>query len=212
MRLIVILSRKALKRLVDILGALVGLIILSPVMLVVAVVVYVSMGPPVLFRQERAGLNGRPFMLYKFRTMLDLRDERGNLLPDEKRLTRVGRFLRNWSLDELPQFWNVLKGDMSLVGPRPLLMEYLPFYTEREKLRHSVKPGITGWAQINGRNLLSWNERLEMDVWYVENWSILLDIKILFLTVIAVLNKKGLIVNPRSVMLDLDEERSQINV
>jgi len=160
------------------LGALVGLIILSPVMLVVAVVVYVSMGPPVLFKQERAGLNGRPFMLYKFRTMLDLRDEHGNLLPDEKRLTRVGRFLRNWSLDELPEFWNVLKGDMSLVGPRPLLMEYLPFYTEREKLRHSVKPGITGWAQINGRNLLSWNERLEMDVWYVENWSILLDIKI----------------------------------
>ena len=206
------LKRTTVKRLVDILGALVGLIILSPVMLVVAVVVYVSMGPPVLFRQERAGLNGRPFMLYKFRTMLDLRDERGNLLPDEKRLTRVGRFLRNWSLDELPQFWNVLKGDMSLVGPRPLLMEYLPFYTEREKLRHSVKPGITGWAQINGRNLLSWNERLEMDVWYVENWSILLDIKILFLTVIAVLNKKGLIVNPRSVMLDLDEERSQINV
>jgi len=212
MRLIVILSRKALKRLVDILGALVGLIILSPVMLVVAVVVYVSMGPPVLFRQERAGLNGRPFTLYRFRTMLDLRDKHGNLLPDEKRLTPVGRFLRNWSLDELPQFWNVLKGDMSLVGPRALLMEYLPFYTEREKLRHSVKPGITGWAQINGRNLLSWNERLEMDVWYVENWSILLDIKILFLTVIAVLNKKGLIVNPRSVMLDLDEERSQINV
>ena len=208
----IVIPRKVLKRLVDILGALVGLIILSPVMLVVAVVVYVSMGPPVLFKQERAGLNGRPFMLYKFRTMLDLRDERGNLLPDEKRLTRVGRFLRNWSLDELPQFWNVLKGDMSLVGPRPLLMEYLPFYTEREKLRHSVKPGITGWAQINGRNLLSWNERLEMDVWYVENWSILLDIKILFLTVIAVLNKKGLIVNPRSVMLDLDEERSQINV
>jgi len=208
----IVIPRKVLKRLVDILGALVGLIILSPVMLVVAVVVYVSMGPPVLFKQERAGLNGRPFMLYKFRTMLDLRDEHGNLLPDEKRLTRVGRFLRNWSLDELPQFWNVLKGDMSLVGPRALLMEYLPFYTEREKLRHSVKPGITGWAQINGRNLLSWNERLEMDVWYVENWSILLDIKILFLTVIAVLNKKGLIVNPRSVMLDLDEERSQINV
>lgn len=206
------LKRTTVKRLVDILGALVGLIILSPVMLVVAVVVYVSMGPPVLFRQERAGLNGRPFTLYKFRTMLDLRDKHGNLLPDEKRLTPVGRFLRNWSLDELPQFWNVLKGDMSLVGPRALLMEYLPFYTEREKLRHSVKPGITGWAQINGRNLLSWNERLEMDVWYVENWSILLDIKILFLTVIAVLNKKGLIVNPRSVMLDLDEERSQINV
>jgi len=207
-----LLKRTTVKRLVDILGALVGLIILSPVMLVVAVVVYVSMGPPVLFKQERAGLNGRPFMLYKFRTMLDLRDKHGNLLPDEKRLTPVGRFLRNWSLDELPQFWNVLKGDMSLVGPRALLMEYLPFYTEREKLRHSVKPGITGWAQINGRNLLSWNERLEMDVWYVENWSILLDIKILFLTVIAVLNKKGLIVNPRSVMLDLDEERSQINV
>jgi len=122
----IVIPRKVLKRLVDILGALVGLIILSPVMLVVAVVVYVSMGPPVLFKQERAGLNGRPFMLYKFRTMLDLRDEHGNLLPDEKRLTRVGRFLRNWSLDELPQFWNVLKGDMSLVGPRPLPTRYLP--------------------------------------------------------------------------------------
>jgi len=185
-------KRIPVKRLVDILGALVGLIILSPVMLVVAVVVYVSMGPPVLFKQERAGLNGRPFMLYKFRTMLDLRDEHGNLLPDEKRLTRVGRFLRNWSLDELPQFWNVLKGDMSLVGPRPLLMEYLPFYTEREKLRHSVKPGITGWAQINGRNAISWEEKFKLDVWYVDNWSIWLDLKILFITIYKVLKREGI--------------------
>jgi len=179
----IVIPRKVLKRLVDILGALVGLIILSPVMLVVAVVVYVSMGSPVLFRQERAGLNGRPFMLYKFRTMLDLRDEQGNLLPDEKRLTRVGRFLRNWSLDELPQFWNVLKGDMSLVGPRPLPTRYLPRYNEFQMRRHEVKPGITGWTQVKGRNSLSWEEKFKLDVWYVDHLSILLDLYIIFLTI-----------------------------
>lgn len=204
--------RYRIKRCMDILLSTFLLIIFSPIMLLIAILVYINLGSPVIFKQLRPGLHGKPFYIYKFRTMKDLRDENGNLLPDEQRLTRFGAFLRSTSLDELPELINVLKGDMSLVGPRPLLMEYLPFYTEREKLRHSVKPGITGWAQINGRNLLSWNERLEMDVWYVENWSILLDIKILFLTVIAVLNKKGLIVNPRSVMLDLDEERSQINV
>jgi len=187
-----LLKRTTVKRLVDILGALVGLIILSPVMLVVAVVVYVSMGSPVLFRQERAGLNGRPFMLYKFRTMLDLRDEQGNLLPDEKRLTRVGRFLRNWSLDELPQFWNVLKGDMSLVGPRPLPTSYLPRYNEFQMRRHEVKPGITGWTQVKGRNSLSWEEKFKLDVWYVDHWSILLDLYIIVLTIWKVLKHEGI--------------------
>jgi len=161
-------------------------------MLVVAVVVYVSMGPPVLFRQERAGLNGRPFTLYKFRTMLDLRDEHGNLLPDEKRLTPVGRFLRNWSLDELPQFWNVLKGDMSLVGPRPLPTRYLPRYNEFQMRRHEVKPGITGWTQVKGRNSLSWEEKFKLDVWYVDHWSILLDLYIIALTIWKVLKHEGI--------------------
>jgi len=188
----IVIPRKVLKRLVDILGALVGLIILSPVMLVVAVVVYVSMGPPVLFKQERAGLNGRPFMLYKFRTMLDLRDEHGNLLPDEKRLTRVGRFLRNWSLDELPQFWNVLKGDMSLVGPRPLPTRYLPRYNKFQMRRHEVKPGIAGWTQGKGRNSLSWEEKFKLDVWYVDHWSILLDLYIIVLTIWKVLKHEGI--------------------
>ena len=195
------------KRVVDIVLATMALVILSPVALVVALVIYFTMGSPVIFRQERAGLHGKPFVMYKFRTMLDLRDEKGNLLPDEERLTRVGRFLRRLSLDEIPQLWNVLKGDMSLVGPRPLLVEYLPYYTDREKKRHSVLPGITGWAQINGRNNLPWDERLEMDVWYVENWSLLLDIKILLITLLKVLRRENVCVSPRSVMLDLDKER-----
>lgn len=185
-------TKTAVKRLIDILGALVGLIILSPVMLVVAVAVYVSMGSPVLFKQERAGLNGRPFMLYKFRTMLDLRDEHGNLLPDEKRLTPVGRFLRNWSVDELPQFWNVLKGEMSLVGPRPLPTRYLPRYNEFQMRRHEVKPGITGWTQVKGRNSLSWEEKFRLDVWYVDHWSILLDLYIIALTIWKVLKHEGI--------------------
>jgi len=185
-------KRIPVKRLVDILGALVGLIILSPVMLVVAVVVFVSMGPPVLFKHERAGLNGRAFTLYKFRTMLDLRDEQGNPLPDEKRLTPVGRFLRNWSLDELPQFWNVLKGDMSLVGPRPLPTRYLPRYNEFQMRRHEVKPGITGWTQVKGRNSLSWEEKFKLDVWYVDHWSILLDLYIIVLTIWKVLKHEGI--------------------
>jgi lipopolysaccharide/colanic/teichoic acid biosynthesis glycosyltransferase len=154
--------------------------------------VRVNMGAPVLFHQERPGLHGRPFILYKFRTMRDLRDVEGRLLPDEMRLTRLGRILRSTSLDELPELFNVLKGEMSLVGPRPLLMEYLNRYTPEQARRHEVKPGITGWAQVNGRNAITWEEKFKLDVWYVDNWNLGLDLKILGLTLIKVLKREGI--------------------
>lgn len=181
-----------LKRLIDILVSFVAIVVLSLVIALIALAVRKYLGSPVLFRQVRAGFNGRPFTMYKFRTMLDARDAYGNLLPDEQRLTSFGRFLRSTSLDELPELFNVLKGDMSLVGPRPLLMEYLDRYTPWQARRHEVKPGITGWAQVNGRNALSWEEKFELDVWYVDNWSIWLDIKILLLTVWKVLRREGI--------------------
>jgi len=149
------------------------------------------MGRPVFFKQLRPGMNGKPFVIYKFRTMLDLKDKDGNLLPDEKRITAIGRFLRSTTLDELPEFWNVLKGDMSLVGPRPLLMEYLPRYTPEQARRHNVKPGMTGWAQVNGRNAITWEEKFKLDVWYVDNWNIPLDLKIIFLTILKVFKREG---------------------
>ncbi|MCS7242178.1 sugar transferase [Candidatus Caldatribacterium sp.] len=176
----------------DVTGAILGIAIFSPIMAIVAVLILATMGRPVLFRQERAGKEGKPFTLYKFRTMLNLKDEHGRLLPDEQRLTRIGRFLRSTSLDELPEFWNVLKGDMSLVGPRPLPVSYLTRYTEEQARRHEVKPGITGWAQVNGRNALSWEEKFRYDVWYVDHWSLWLDLKILLLTVIKVLKREGI--------------------
>lgn len=179
------------KRVVDVVLSALALVILSPMMLIIALVIRLTMGPPVLFRQQRPGLHGRPFTLYKFRTMTEARDEHGNLLPDEQRLTRLGRFLRSTSLDELPELWNVLKGDMSLVGPRPLLMEYLPLYTPEQARRHEVKPGLTGWAQVNGRNAISWEEKFKLDVWYVDNLSFWLDLKILALTLISVLRCYG---------------------
>lgn len=181
-----------MKRLMDIAGASVALILLSPVMLVLVLLARLKLGRPVLFRQGRPGLGGKPFKMMKFRTMTDERGPGGDLLPDEKRLVRFGRFLRESSLDELPELFNVLKGDMSLVGPRPLLMEYLPLYSERQSRRHEVRPGITGWAQINGRNALSWEEKFELDVWYVDNRSLWLDIKILFKTVLQVLKRDGI--------------------
>src|SRR5690606_244080 len=181
-------SRK-LKRVFDVVASSVLLVLLSPVIICIAVVIRVSMGPPVLFKQVRPGLHGRPFTMYKFRTMNDARDERGNLLPDSERLTRLGRFLRSTSLDELPELINVLKGEMSLVGPRPLLMEYLPLYTQEQARRHEVPPGITGWAQVNGRNAISWKEKFEYDVWYVDNWTLWLDLKILWQTLVAVLRR-----------------------
>jgi lipopolysaccharide/colanic/teichoic acid biosynthesis glycosyltransferase len=180
------------KRLIDILVALPVLIIFSPVLLLIIFLIRISCGSPVFFKQQRPGLKEKPFILYKFRTMKDVYDDAGNLLPDGERLTAVGRRLRKLSLDELPQFINVLKGQMSLVGPRPLLMEYLPLYNEKQKRRHLVKPGITGWAQVKGRNALSWDEKFELDVWYVDNWSPALDLKILFLTLVKVLKREGI--------------------
>lgn len=176
-----------LKRFFDILAAFSGLLLLSPVIVIVAWQVHRKLGSPVFFRQTRPGLHGKPFEMVKFRTMLDAHDENGNPLPDSERMTPFGRFLRSTSLDELPELWNVLKGDMSLVGPRPLAMAYLPLYSAEQARRHEVKPGVTGWAQINGRNSITWKKKFEMDVWYVDNQSLMLDIKILLLTVKKVL-------------------------
>lgn len=181
-----------MKRLFDILITIPLLFFVSPILVAIVIMVRLSLGSPVLFTQVRPGLHGRPFTMYKFRTMTDDRDEQGRLLPDAQRLTRIGRFLRNTSLDELPELFNVLKGDMSLVGPRPLLMEYLPLYSPEQARRHEVRPGITGWAQVNGRNALTWEEKFEYDVWYVDNWSLWLDIKILWLTLVAVLRRDGI--------------------
>jgi sugar transferase EpsL len=180
------------KRCIDVIGSGLGLIVLSPILAVVAVAIWMQIGRPIIFRQMRPGLNGQAFYMYKFRTMTDARDARGNLLPDEQRLTPIGKFLRKTSLDELPELINVLKGDMSLVGPRPLLMRYLDRYTPEQAKRHGVKPGITGWAQVNGRNALSWEEKFTLDVWYVDNCSLWLDLKILALTVIKVFKREGI--------------------
>lgn len=180
------------KRAFDFVVAGVCLLLILPVLVVLGPMLLIHLGLPIFFRQTRPGLHGKPFQMLKFRTMTNERDEHGNLLPDAERLTRLGRFLRATSLDELPELWNVLKGDMSLVGPRPLLMEYLPLYSERQARRHDVRPGITGWAQINGRNALSWEEKFELDVWYVENQSFWLDVKILFLTLWKVIRREGI--------------------
>lgn len=196
-----------IKRVFDIVAAALLLVLFSPLMLMIAIVVWLTMGRPVLFRQERPGKDCVPFTLLKFRTMRDAVGEHGKALPDSERLTRVGRFLRATSLDELPQLINVLRGDMSFVGPRPLLMRYLPYYTPREALRHKVRPGITGWAQVNGRNELAWDKRLEMDVWYAEHQSFWLDIKILLMTVRNVIARRGVVVDT-SRMVDLDVERA----
>jgi len=183
---------QAIKRVVDIAGASVGIILVAPVLLVVSLLVLLTMGRPVLFRQQRPGLRGKPFTLYKFRTMRDARTASGELLPDDLRLTTFGKWLRSTSLDELPELFNVLKGEMSLVGPRPLLMEYLPRYSPEQARRHEVKPGITGWAQVNGRNALTWEEKFRMDVWYVDHWNLWLDMKILLLTIWKVLKREGI--------------------
>ena len=180
------------KRLFDIVASLTALVLLSPVLLIVALLVRRKLGSPVLFRQVRPGLHGKPFEMIKFRTMRDAFDENGKPLPDSERITPFGRFLRSTSLDELPELWNVLKGDMSVVGPRPLLMKYLPLYTEEQLKRHEVRPGVTGWAQVNGRNALSWEKKFELDVWYVHNHSLYLDIKIIILTLRKVLCREGI--------------------
>lgn len=184
--------QKSVKYLADCLIAAIALLLLTPLLLLIAVAIYLRMGFPILFAQPRPGKDGQIFTFYKFRTMTNERDADGNLLPDEKRLTAIGQFLRQTSLDELPQLWNVLKGDMSFVGPRPLLVAYLNRYNSEQARRHEVKPGITGWAQVNGRNAISWEEKFKLDVWYVDNWSLWLDLKILFLTVIKVFKREGI--------------------
>ncbi|MEC1688137.1 sugar transferase [Bacillus mojavensis] len=181
-----------LKRLFDLTAAILLLCCTSVIILVTIAIVRLKIGSPVFFKQVRPGLGGKPFTLYKFRTMTDERDSEGNLLPDAVRLTKTGRLIRKLSIDELPQLLNVVKGDLSLVGPRPLLMDYLPLYTKQQARRHEVKPGITGWAQVNGRNAISWEKKFELDVWYVDNRSFLLDLKILCLTVRKVLVSEGI--------------------
>ncbi len=181
-----------IKRLFDIVASIIGLLLLAPVIAAVAFQIRRKLGSPVLFRQVRPGKDGKPFEMIKFRTMRDAIGKDGNPLPDSERMTPFGSFLRSASLDELPELWNVLKGDMSLVGPRPLLMEYLPLYSKEQYRRHDVRPGITGWAQVNGRNAINWEEKFKLDVWYVDNHSLWLDLKIIYLTVKKVLVRDGI--------------------
>jgi len=181
-----------MKRTFDIFVVLISLLLLMPIYFLVILVVKIKIGSPIFFKQLRPGLEGKAFNIYKFRTMTNECDSNGVLLSDNKRLTQFGKFLRSTSLDELPSLWSVLKGDMSLVGPRPLLVEYLPLYSERQSRRHEVRPGITGWAQVNGRNAISWDEKFALDVWYVDNQSIWLDVKILWLTVKKVIVRDGI--------------------
>jgi len=181
-----------LKRVLDIAVSAIAIVVLSPMILLLILAVRIFLGSPILFRQLRPGRDGKPFEMMKFRTMLELRGENGELLPDSDRLSPFGRWLRSTSLDEIPEIWNILRGDMSLVGPRPLLMAYLPLYSAKQARRHEVRPGLTGWAQINGRNALQWSEKFELDVWYVDNQSFMLDMKILILTVLRVIKKDGI--------------------
>lgn len=181
-----------MNRVFDVTVSLALLVSLAPVLAVIAAAVRLSLGSPVFFTQTRPGLHGNPFRMFKFRTMRNATDVAGNVLPDEERLTPFGRFLRASSMDELPELWNVLRGDMSLTGPRPLLMEYLPRYNEFQMRRHEVRPGITGWAQVNGRNAISWEKKFELDVWYVDHRSLWLDVKILWLTVIKMFHREGI--------------------
>ena len=180
------------KRGFDLLATVLGLVVVLPIMLVTGLLVRIILGSPVLFRQQRPGYKGRPFITYKFRTMTDARGPDGMLLPDADRLAPFGRFLRSTSMDDLPQLFNVLRGEMSLVGPRPLLMKYLELYTPEQRRRHDVLPGMTGWAQVNGRNALSWDERFRLDVWYVDHWSFWLDVRILFMTLGKVVRREGI--------------------
>jgi len=181
-----------IKRILDIIGSFLLLLVLCALLAILALLVRIKLGAPVVFVQTRVGIHGKPFKLYKFRTMTDVRGKDGELLPDAERLTRFGRFLRGTSLDELPELFNVLKGDMSLVGPRPLLTQYLVRYSPEQARRHEVKPGITGWAQVNGRNAITWEEKFKLDVWYVDNWSLSLDIKIIGMTIWKILKREGI--------------------
>lgn len=203
---------KYIKRLLDILLSGFALIVLSPVLLVTAVLVRIKLGSPVIFCQARPGKDEEIFKLYKFRSMTDARDENGQLLPDEIRLTKFGKLLRSTSLDELPELWNIFKGDMSIVGPRPLLVRYLPLYNEEQKHRHDVRPGLTGWAQVNGRNAISWEEKFRLDVWYVQNISFVMDVKTVFLTVKKVFCREGISSETAVTMEEFKGERETDHV
>lgn len=196
-----------MKRFFDVVGAASGLVLLSPIMAVVAFLIWRQIGSPVLFRQTRPGLNGKPFQMIKFRTMRNAIDATGKPLPDAERLTKLGRFLRASSLDELPELWNVLKGEMSLVGPRPLLMEYLPLYSPEQARRHEVRPGVTGWAQVNGRNAISWEEKFALDVWYVDNRSLWLDLKVIWMTIRKVVRREGISAAGEATMPKFEGEK-----
>jgi len=197
-----------IKKIFDITLTLIGALFLFPVFLLTALMVKIKLGAPIFFKQVRPGLNGEIFNMYKFRTMTNESDEDGNLLSDEERLTVFGKFLRSTSLDELPGLWSVFKGDMSLVGPRPLLVEYLPLYSTQQARRHEIKPGVTGWAQVNGRNVISWDEKFDLDVWYVDNQSIWLDIKILWLTVKKVITRDGISPENVEIMPRFDKDEN----
>ena len=202
--------KKFLKRIFDILASILFVILFWWLYVFIFCLIKYKLGSPVIFKQYRPGLNEKIFTLYKFRSMTDEKDEYGNLLPDEKRLTKFGRILRNTSLDEIPEVWNILKGEMSIVGPRPLLVEYLKYYKKSEKIRHTVRPGLTGWAQINGRNITPWDERLKQDIFYVENISFIFDIKIILLTIIKVFKRSDIKVGKefgeKSARLDMERK------
>lgn len=201
----------AIKRMIDICLSTLILVLLSPVILGIAALVWLTMGRPVLFKQLRAGYRGKPFTLFKFRTMREARDGQGRLLPDGERLSKLGILLRQLSFDELPQFWNVWKGEMSLVGPRPLLVDYLPRYSAEQARRHEVRPGVTGWAQVNGRNALSWDERFELDVWYVDNWSLGLDSRILWKTIRKVFRREGISLDGHATMPEFTGNNERVS-
>lgn len=198
---------KYIKRILDLILSLMALIVLMPLMIIIGILVRINLGSPIIFKQKRPGKYEKIFTLYKFRTMTDKRDIDGNLLPDEYRLTKFGKFLRSTSLDELPELINIIKGDMAIVGPRPLLVEYLPYYTEEEKHRHDVRPGLTGLAQVNGRNLLEWDERLKKDLEYINSISVKNDLFIIFRTIINVIKRKDIAVGREHNMLSLNKER-----
>lgn len=206
---------KYIKRFFDIVSSLIAIIILSPVLVITSILVRTKLGSPVLFKQERPGKDEKIFTLMKFRTMTDEKDENGELLPDEVRLTKFGKFLRSTSIDELPELFNILKGDMSVIGPRPLLVRYLPRYNAHQHRRHEVRPGLSGWAQVNGRNTVSWEDKFDMDVEYVDNYNLVMDIKILFMTVINVLKHDGISSETSATMeefMGLETEEQEVNV
>ena len=200
---------KYIKRMLDFILSLIALIVLSPLMLIIGLLVRIKLGKPIIFKQKRPGKNEKIFTLYKFRTMTDEKDQNGNLLPDAKRLTKFGKTLRSTSLDELPELWNILKGDMAIVGPRPLLIEYLPYYTEEERHRHDVRPGLTGLAQINGRNTTEWSKRFKIDEDYINNITLNEDIYIIFYTIKKVIKKDNILVGEEHIMSNLDVERGK---